>query len=229
MLYNAPAGQDSFMEGELVPVGNGYYRYSYVQYVEVLPIAGDYGDNDTGVSLGGFQISDSAYLIAGNTTSQGEDYDPYGQRNIFITVTPKDAFTQEATTVRYLTNYAANDQVVLSNPHFVEVGQNKYAVIWTENDGSNETMCYTFVDGEGIPTTEIYRASGVYYLDFDQIKATQFGLAITASFLENGEQTDKALEHSVYSYVAMNLGAGNAALTNLLKAIYNYDESAQRV
>jgi hypothetical protein len=26
MLYNAPAGQDSFMEGELVPVGNGYYR-----------------------------------------------------------------------------------------------------------------------------------------------------------------------------------------------------------
>ena len=71
--------------------------------------------------------------------------------------------------------------------------------------------------------------AGVYYLNFDQIKATQFGLTITACFLENGVQTSKALEYSVYSYVAMNQGTGDAALADLLKAIYNYGESAKNV
>ena len=137
--YNAPAGQDSFMQVAYVPVVGGY-KYAYVDYVDVLPIAGATGANDTGVSLGGFEVSDTAYLIVGTTVSHEGDYDLFGQRNIFITVTDKDDFSQEGTVVRYLTEYSKDAGVILGNPHFVKVPTDSYAVLWTEQVNNISTL-----------------------------------------------------------------------------------------
>lgn len=156
--YYAPAGQDSYLEGKRVDLGNGYFTYSYAENLDVLPIAGGHGDNDTGVSLGGFECSGGYYLIAGNTVDQSAG-DLYGQRNIFISVTDKNNFTQSGTTIRYLTNHAGDVEV--SNPQFVRVNDDRYAVIWTESDSAGDRLCYTFVDGAGRQSTKIYTAKGV--------------------------------------------------------------------
>lgn len=155
--YNAPAGQDSYLEGKIVDMGD-YYTYSYAENLDVLPITGGHGDNDTGVSLGGFECSAAYYLIAGNTVDQSAG-DLYGQRNIFIAATEKENFTANGTSIHYLTNHTGGVEV--SNPHFVQVDSNRYAVIWTESDSAGDRLCYTFVDGSGQPCTQTYTAKGV--------------------------------------------------------------------
>lgn len=130
-------------------------------YVNVLPIAGSTGANATGVSVGGFEISDSAYLIAGNTVSHGDDYSASGQRNIFITATSKENFTSDGTTVHYLTSYTEDDGISLSTPHFFKVEDNKYAILWTESGSETSILRYAFVDGSGELLSEVYTAAGV--------------------------------------------------------------------
>ena len=156
--YAAPAGQDSFMQGNLVQTENGYYTYVYCEKLDVLPIGGSIGHNDTGVALGGFECSESAYLVAGNTTAQGEAYDPYGQRNIFVAAVDK-SFTASGITVRKLTSYTSGVEV--SNPQFVKISSNRFCVLWEEATTENTCLRYAFVDGQGQLEGSIYTAQGV--------------------------------------------------------------------
>ena len=106
--YSKSAGSESF--------------YGRVSYVNALPIINStYHYNDTGVAVGGFECSSSHYLIAGNSADQTVSCDLMEvQRNIFVTATPKNNFTDEATTINWLTNYKAEDEVDVSPPHFVK-------------------------------------------------------------------------------------------------------------
>ena len=157
--YVAPAGQDTFQAFKFVDMGEYWMTY-YVDLVNVLHIDGQIGANDTGVALGGFEASDSAYLIAGNTVSQEPGCDLFGQRNIFISVTSKDDFSENGTVVRYLTNYAEGDDVDVSNPHFVKISGDRFAVLWTETADDASVLRYCFVDGQGNVQGQIYTTSG---------------------------------------------------------------------
>ena len=144
--YCASAGQDSFMEGKLVSLGNGSYTYKYADHTDVLPIMGSYGDNATGVSLGGFAISDSSYLTVGTSVPQvEEDFDTEVQRNVFLTVTDKDL---SSTKVVWLTDYEVIQAVDLSNPYIVPINSNKFMILWV-SDTTYATLNYLFVDGQG--------------------------------------------------------------------------------
>ena len=66
----------------------------YADMVEVLPISGETGDNRTGLSLGGLAATSSAYLVAGCSVAQNEESAFGGVRNIFVTSTPAQNFTQ---------------------------------------------------------------------------------------------------------------------------------------
>ena len=124
-------------------------------HVEVFPIVGGIGNNGTGVRVGGFEVSDTAYLVAGNSVAQKEDADlRQDQRNIFVTVTPKDAFTQKDTTTKWLTSYKNEDNVAISNPHLVKISGTQFMLLWVEND----TLCYTFLDENGNTKGTIYKA-----------------------------------------------------------------------
>ena len=69
-----------------------------------------------------------------------------------------------------------------------------------------------------------------YVVEFDQIRATQFGEEITFSFLDaDGNQVGRTLTYTVYTYVQKNQDADNENLVNLLKAIYNYGESVKNI
>lgn len=51
---------------------------------------GEVGENFTGVSLGGFEISNSKYIVVGNSIMQDENYLNYEIRNIFAATAPRE-------------------------------------------------------------------------------------------------------------------------------------------
>lgn len=152
--------------GETFTNGDGAFGMENCIYVNALPIQGNYGANDTGVSVGGFEASSTAYLVAGNSVSQDDaaSYDAFGKRNIFVTCTPKTAFDQNttqaeresATTVRWITNYTEKDSVNVSTPQMVKLGDNEFLLLWTEGD----TVKSVLLDGSGNPTTGIHSMKG---------------------------------------------------------------------
>lgn len=124
--------------------------------LETMNIYGQTGNNSTGVNLGGFEVTDSSYLIAGSSIVQDGSVDPAsGQKNVFICVTPKDNLSQSAVTFNWLTSYVDDsDAVDMGAPHFVKLGDNACIILWNENSA----LKYAFVDGQGNLTSEIHTA-----------------------------------------------------------------------
>ena len=100
--------------------------------VSVLPMGGS--GAHTGVSVGAFEASDTAYLVAGNSVDQKAN--PYSTgtiRNIFVTSTQKDNFSAAGTTQHWITNHKyieytdvkGNPQkvaeAVVTTPHLVKL------------------------------------------------------------------------------------------------------------
>ena len=142
--YPTPAGQETF--------------YSRVSYVNALPIVNSsYHYNDTGVSVGGFEASSDHYLIAGCSADQTEVVDLMeAHRNIFVTATPKNNFTDDGTTLRWLTSFKEEDNVEVSPPHLVKLSADRFFLIWTENG----QIRYCTLDGKGEVEGEILSAAG---------------------------------------------------------------------
>ncbi len=129
----------------------------YPERVLALPITGNTGNNDTGLTVGSFQSSDFAYLIAGNSVEQKNGADlREGQRNIYITVTPKGAFNESATQVKWLTNYRDGDHVSVTTPYLIKITQNSFMMIWEENN----QLRYALLDGNGNKVSKTYQAEG---------------------------------------------------------------------
>lgn len=114
--------------------------------VNAFNIKGQRGDNSTGVSVGGFEYSDTSYLIAGNSVLQDESYNPYLNRNIFISSIPIDNFKEPQ--IHWITNHNKN----VSNPQMVKIDGNRLLLLWTEDN----VLHYVFLNAEGEPDSEVY-------------------------------------------------------------------------
>ena len=125
--------------------------------ISVLPIVGGIGNNSTGVSVGGFEYSSTHYLVAGNSIEQVSGASFSGQRNIFVTATPKSNFSQSATRLRYITDYASDSGIACTTPHLIKIGADKFFLIW----GVGDTVSYCFLNGKGEAISEIYSDEGV--------------------------------------------------------------------
>lgn len=144
--YEGTAGEYSLVE-----------KYSDVREVEVLSLYGVIGDNSTGASIGGLEASGAAYLLAGNSIVQDGTVAYGGQRNIFVSATSKEDFSENGTTIIWLTHYTDGvDDVDVSTPHLVEIDKDTYLVLWEENDA----LKYTFIDGSGQVKSQTYTAEG---------------------------------------------------------------------
>ena len=84
---------------------------------------------------------------------------------------------------------------------------------------NGETKVYT--------TDDLTYRDGKYYLSVDSIKATKFNEVITAVIKKDGEQVGQTLNYSVNTYIQKYQDSSNSVLAELLKAIYNYGESAK--
>ena len=107
--------------------------------------------NYTGAALGGFEITDTSYIIAGNSidqenfSSELEDVEEsaYG-RNIFVCIMDKST---GKTDTKWLTTDATASYGYY-NPYLVKVNDNSFVVIWSAT-GKENTVKYAFIDGKG--------------------------------------------------------------------------------
>ena len=76
--------------------------------------------------------------------------------------------------------------------------------------------------------TPVEGEENTYSVIFHGILATEFDVPVYASFSRNGEKIGNTLKYSVNIYICNKQNCGNAPLENLLKALYNYGESAQK-
>ena len=130
-------------KGEFVPsYGNKCAEYT------MFDIPGRGSGNYTGVSQGGFEYSDSSYLIAGNSDTNGED----SARNVFISSIPKDG---GAATVRYFSDYAGTEDSA-ATPQLVKTGSNSFVLLWS----SRGYVYYTAVNGSGQQVGSTHKMAG---------------------------------------------------------------------
>lgn len=123
--------------------------------VNAIEFLGKDGDNYTGATVGGFEVSGSSYLIAGtnaNKASSISSSDKDHTQNVFVSATSKSDFTAAGTKVTYLTDYADASGIRTTVPQLVKMSTDKYMVLWQEyNAGSalNPVVYYMLVDGKG--------------------------------------------------------------------------------
>ncbi|MBR6770945.1 MAG: S-layer homology domain-containing protein [Lachnospiraceae bacterium] len=132
--------------------------WNSVTTVNTLKYAGNVGANNTNATLGGFEISNTAYLTAGSSGSQ-DGTSQQTNKNIYITVTPKTNFTDEGTTLIWLTDYA-DSNLTCSNPQLVEISKDRYLVLWEEHTAEKGNYIkYVFIDGKGELIGEVYEGN----------------------------------------------------------------------
>lgn len=118
----------------------------------VMKIEGAIGQNITGVSLGGLEVSDSSYLVTGNSVKRDDNFLSYKTRNIFVAEVDKS--TKEVA-VHWHTNIPEGSGTT-GTPHIVKAGTNRYMVLWYQD----AKVKYMLVDGHGEAVSEIYSMGG---------------------------------------------------------------------
>ena len=137
--------------------------YSKTAMVNALPIVNStYHYNDTGVSVGGFEFSSTHYLITGSSYDQKTSADLMDvHRNIFVTATPKNDFTDEGTKIHWITNYKESDRVDVSPPHLLKVSSDRFFLTWTEDN----VLKYCILNGNGELMGEIQTKNDFHLSD----------------------------------------------------------------
>lgn len=102
----------------------------------------------TAATVGGFEYSDSSYLVAGSCDIDNTRT----TRNVFILSAPKSSDTP---VIRYLSNYAGTEDTA-SAPHLIKTGSNSFIIMWS----SQGHVYYTALDGNGQQTSSIYQMVG---------------------------------------------------------------------
>ena len=118
---------------------------------DIVAFEGTKGANYTGATVGGFEISDTAYLTAGSVDIDSTAKYSAGQ-DIFVGVVSKST---DAVKVNKITNYTAG-QGTTDTPQFVKIGTNSYMLLW--HRGSS--VYYTKIDGNGNQVGAIYSLAG---------------------------------------------------------------------
>lgn len=121
-----------------------------VSYTKTMPFSGNIGDNATGASLGGMELSESKCIIVGNTVDHS---DPgvyvHGQRNVFVSASDKNDLNSKS--VYYLTDYSKDSGIVVRTPNLVKVSNDRFIVMWEEQikDTENVQTKAVVLDGSG--------------------------------------------------------------------------------
>ncbi|MGN0166225.1 MAG: leucine-rich repeat protein [Lachnospiraceae bacterium] len=129
-------------------------------YGTLFEFQGYCGYNSTGASLGGFELSEENCLIVGNSVdhSDAENYDLYGQRNIFLIIEEK---TMESGRTIWLTDYAEDSGINPYTPQLVKLSDEHFLIMWEEyNENTGETYTRLVnVDGSGNITSPVIKSN----------------------------------------------------------------------
>ena len=117
---------------------------------DLLTISGQIGDNTTNATIGGFEISDTSYIVAASSINQEKQE---GLKNIYILTESKEDGSVKSNQITDISGkYNA------TSPYLVKINNNKFMVMWTiKNDN---TVYYTYIDGDGNVISDINTMSG---------------------------------------------------------------------
>ncbi|MBQ9014827.1 MAG: hypothetical protein IJ109_01785 [Firmicutes bacterium] len=119
----------------------------------IFKFAGNKENNYTGASVGALEAGSSCYLVAGNSVVQDDTYNKQNTRNVFVTAVDKS--TGNIVGTNWLTSISEGEGTT-TTPHMVKISADRFLVLWNED----KTVRYTFVDGNGKKTSEIYSLEG---------------------------------------------------------------------
>ena len=192
----------SVSSGKFVP---SYYKPCTA--VDMLQISGTVGDNSTGCSVGGFEISSTGYLACFNSIRQGS---ASSIRDIYISYASHSGTSAE---IKRLTSY---DSAGVSTPQLVKINDSRFMVLWSYDGRVN----YCTVDGEGNLTSDImsFKASlsdcqpvvsgdSVIWYVWNNERVTFYTVGISDAS-RNGEKTFK----SGHSYAVSGVNGSKVEL-----------------
>jgi hypothetical protein len=122
--------------------------------VELVKIKGDIGDNYTGVTLGGFEMSTKNALLFGASVPHYNKVKgstaANGQRNAFLTVYNTETGVN---TFKWLTKNSPTGKINITSPHIIKLNDNKFILLYfTETTSKSKTsykLGYKLIDGNG--------------------------------------------------------------------------------
>lgn len=133
-------------------------RSGSYETLNLLDIPGKSGDNYTGVSLGGLEVTGSSYIAAVNSVNfTGNNKDT--ERDLIILSVPKNNLKKDAVQVIKLADYAGKNKCA-SMPYLVKAGENEIIVLWQEFDNK-------IINSYGYKYEEMKSASGVKWAKLD--------------------------------------------------------------
>ena len=121
-------------------IDSGRFRSYGCKVTDLLGFVGNVGNNYTGASVGGFEISGTSYLTAINSINQS-DFENSETRNISVIVKPKDS---ETASVKQITSYAEGTESA-STPQLVKISDSRFMLMWSRNG----KVYYTELDSSG--------------------------------------------------------------------------------
>ena len=149
--------QTDFTNGQFI--SNMNYWKNPCKSTDLFEFTGEIGDNATGASVGGFEVTDSAYLVAANSINQedtSDDRSRHDYRNVCIVGKSK---RDGHTFVNWLTNLEGD--LSATTPYLVKINDNKYLVMWSYQKRSVGEIDYTYIDADGSQISPVYTMNGM--------------------------------------------------------------------
>lgn len=165
----------------------------------VLEIAGDDGNNYTGVTVGGLEIAQNTYLTAIASVKQDENYNKTKTKNIYVAVTDK---TSGETVLKQFTSFE-DGETGAATPQLVKLENDRFGLMWMETD----VVKYVLIDGNGNSLTEIAELSGTTLTDCQPLAVD--GKAVWYYYNSN-EITFCTLDMQSGSYTEKTVNTGHS-------------------
>ena len=119
----------------------------------IFPFMGEIGGNYTGCQVTGFALEGNTLITIGKSVPHsmpvnGETgYSSQLNQNIFMILTDKNTFE---TRYYWITQYpASGNKVELTEPKLVRAGDNRYAILYSEETSDKSILHYILIDSEG--------------------------------------------------------------------------------
>lgn len=119
--------------------------------IDVLNFPGSIGNNYTGASVGGFELSDNGYIVAANSVIQDENASKRTSRNVFVSSISKSGEVVNT----WLSDYTEGNGTV-STPQLVKISGNEFVVIWSVSG----KVQYVKVNAAGEKISDVYSMAG---------------------------------------------------------------------
>lgn len=132
--------------------GNFTGDWDPCEYAEMLPISGQTGNNTTGVTVGGFEVSSDRYIVVGTTIDQNH-FTTSDTGNIFISTVDRNLSDEPEIT--YLTNYSEGSESA-GTPVLVKLSDSRFMILWEHEKKVN----YAELDAEGHIKGSIHTMAG---------------------------------------------------------------------